>query len=439
MLIPENKHETKIKSFEKDLVDTKLTASIDAEMAALQKPYSEQMRAWAISAKVFGGLGLGFSFITEAGVIGWVAYGMVEGVTGQAIGVAVGVVVGAGVAGVIEWVKKHSNDNFWRVLVFGKRFEVARFVPVLLIGGVSLAASIYACTLLPAAKGKVSGELVFDQSKVDAVAANFDKKIAEVQASTAFIKENGKKSNGQLRDSSVNIISSNEAYKKELERAKDAAIADEKAAENARIAQTETEHETQGYFLAWASFFLELLFVTSSYFGMRYLHKCYLERNAKRNDNETLSLPLRNDNETISLPLRNIQLPDIAAVTPAVTADNETPNETGNASDNAPRPTSEGIIDNAQQRQPIGFKRYITADDTAAVTPAVTQKENYLLRVKEAKEKGLGITIGGIYMCDRLECTRTFELNTFNRKFCSEHCKLAARANKQQEAATNEK
>lgn len=432
MLIPENKHETKIKSFEKDLVDTKLTASIDAEMAALQKPYSEQMRAWAISAKVFGGLGLGFSFITEAGVIGWVAYGMVEGVTGQAIGVAVGVVVGAGVAGVIEWVKKHSNDNFWRVLVFGKRFEVARFVPVLLIGGVSLAASIYACTLLPAAKGKVSGELVFDQSKVDAVAANFEDKIRKIETDIELLNKDGRKSNDRLRPETIVQVGQLRDYIRTLETAKDSTITAVTTAETSRITQTKTEHETQGYFLAWASFFLELLFVTSSYFGMRYLHKCYLERNAKRNDNETLSLP-------IPQPLQNIQLPDIAAVTPAERNDNETPNETGNASDNAPRPTSEGIIDNAQQRQPIGFKRYDTADVTPAVTPAVTQKENYLLRVKEAKEKGLGVTIGGIYMCDRLECTRTFELNTFNRKFCSEHCKLAARANKQQEAATNEK
>lgn len=429
MLIPTNKHETKIKSFEQIVENNLIEQKISQQLNALQKPYSQQMQPWAIGAVIMGGVGIFFSFCTELGAIGYYAFLTVAQIAGESVGYLIAALIGTLVAGLIEYIKHHSNNSFWLVYVFKKRFEVARFVPVVLVALVSVSITIYACLILPNVVGTATGANAFDASKIEATKTEYLGKIAKIDADMAELTANGKKSDGRLRPETVAALGQLGTRRIQVEQQQDSTLSALTAAENDRIATAQNSQQKQGYTLAWISALLEIIFISAAWFGKVYLYKSHLERTENETPNET---------KTLSVPPtpQIIQLPVNTAVTPAETIENETLNVTESVTDNAPRPTSPEVVDGDKPRQQIGFKQY----DTPAVTTETTPKTNYLLRVKEAQLKGLGLTIGGIYLCEWADCGKGFELNTYNKRFCSEACKLAARARQQQqEAARNEK
>lgn len=458
MLIPTNKHETKIKSFEQIVENNLIEQKISQQLNALQKPYSQQMKPWAIGAVIMGGVGIFFSFCTELGAIGYYAFLTVAQIAGESVGYLIAALIGTLVAGLIEYIKHHSNNSFWLVYVFKKRFEVARFVPVVLVALVSVFITIYACLILPNVVGTATGANAFDASKIEATKTEYLGKIAKIDADMAELTANGKKSDGRLRPETVAALDKLGTRRIQVEQQQDSTLSALTAAENDRIATAQNSQQKQGYTLAWISALLEIIFISAAWFGKVYLYKSHLERTENETPNET---------KTLSVPPtpQIIQLPVNTAVTTAGTIENETLNVTESVTENniaaqlaeLKNLTVEAVIKYEEvlaerqqerakrtkaeeeakpQRAQIGFK----TGDTAAVPPAVPAKANYLLRVKEAEEKGLGLTIGGIYLCEWADCGKGFELNTYNKRFCSEACKLAARARQQQmEAARNEK
>ena len=272
--IPENQHEARIERENNLLSDAALLRTLQGELDKGQHPYSQQWRAWFISATIFGFVGGVLSFITESFALGYLLHFQQ---LPPALAMAIAVAVGCGLAFLIEYMKRGANDRFFFNLVFRRKFSGYNFLKVLFIMAISISASFYACVLLPSAVPSAPVPLI----STDSIKSEYAPRIATLTASVESLRTNAKSWNGGVKSVTDN--------QKELDRlyaAQDTAL-NQAYIENTRR-QTAAIATAQGwgYIIGYFSIGLELLFILSFWYTKKYLYNSALERGLLAGSND---------------------------------------------------------------------------------------------------------------------------------------------------------
>ena len=385
-----NKHEEKISVQNELLQDERLTAIVRSELGKAQQPYSAQWRWWYLGALGFGYVGNFWSFTTQAGAVGYIAYAMLGGAIPNGLAVVVSGAAGIGLSALIELMKRDANDKFFFKLVFVRSFVGHQFGKVIFIGSISVAISFYACTLLPQALHSVPA--AFDASPIQ---AQYAPQIAEAEAMLATYKKQSWK--GRYSSETLALITEQANRLDSLRKAAATAAADAQRDYDTHNQRTAAEQTAWGWMLGWITAGVELLFMAAFWFTKRYLLNSALER---------------------GLIEAQVDTPDDkkAAQSPPQLEQNEQRIQLRNAS---PSAASDEIAPLTPRRR-IGFliptpiAPIINEQDAPldAATQCVTQSQTEAPKPHNSR--------------DCAHCSKAFTYKTTWQKYCSEACRVAS-------------
>jgi hypothetical protein len=385
-----NPHDEKIQQTGAELQNIRISEMCDAELAKLQKPYSQQWRGWVKAANAGSWIGNILSFLTEFFTVGYFVYLMLPS-NFPTLAMFAGLVAGLAVASLIEIMKRDANDVFFLRLVYTGEFHLYNFAKLCFATAASVGLSFAACIIAPAATQQIGLQNVADGVvlvDVASVGASYDERIkTETDLLTAY--QNEKNSKGILRQGQSAKIAASSSKLDSLHAQKKRDMQAAEATNKAAVEAKQNEQAALGYTLGYVTIGLEFAFMLCIWYDKRYKYNVTLELGKLDNATDNVTQTQHVDNKASN----GERLDGERNANRYVTITEHQPKPAQNSPSTPPQ----------VEKRPIGFELPQASSAAQNQPKELAKNERH---------------------CDH--CGTVYTFKNHNSKFCSETCRVAS-------------